>query len=313
MKYKTSKHKNKIIIASYIFIFVVIMILIAIFKDKYEWIETITPYLAPGATIFVLLFTTLETRRVQEENRIETRMIQEENRIKSKEPILDLSLPKKIKLEYSKQDSTELTISVLVEKYNNLTSSIEWQNINLIKNFLKIINLSHNASRNVDVKLYIDKGLMTGNLKKAGCTISEESYMSDFIFYSYDELEKNFNEFLEPKFFLHILESQDLAIDLEDDIIGIYNPLKIIIENYILNYPKTFPISKIPMPLLKIYAELSYYDTDTTYYKKVYCISFVCEYMDDKFNSFEILVSTKTDLLSFEIVENHINKKKGSN
>ncbi|WP_027702061.1 hypothetical protein [Metaclostridioides mangenotii] len=52
--------------------------------------------------------------------------------------------------------------------------------------------------------------------------------MSDFIFYSYDELGDNFNEFLEPKFFLHILESEDLTVDLENDILGVYNPLKII-------------------------------------------------------------------------------------
>ncbi|WP_304341239.1 hypothetical protein [Metaclostridioides mangenotii] len=240
-KSKTDQEVGCSLISNFIFIYIVVIAIILFLKTigGFEyWIVKIESYIAPGVTLFIFLYTTSETRKIQEENRKESRRIQDESRKNSIKPILDLSFPQSFCLGVKESlDSAIIGDSCIYKTPIDNDSSPSEED----KKILKLINYTKdNTARIIGLKI----------------TLHGEEYESNYRYISGNEY-----EYVKPK------------VDFQTNIDNIFGS---ILPSYISDFREN---DKSPYTLLEMGADLTYYDTETTYYTKKYTIVFQCESM----------------------------------
>lgn len=177
-KSKTDQEVDYSLISNFIFIYIAVIAIIMFLKsvdEIEEWVQRIEPYVAPGVTLFVFLYTTTETRRIQKANKAETKRIQDENklnidinrendRINSIKPIIVFDFPFFMSFKYNKSKH-ELDIT-----YDDTKN-------------LAIKNLSNNIARDVKVHIFPDEDTFTNSFKKFyGDTLSKNKTKENFIY-----------------------------------------------------------------------------------------------------------------------------------
>ncbi len=260
------KHKYKIWILGYLIIYTFLILLIQYSRNVYWWVYTIKDYLAPGATLFVLLVTIIDTRKIQEENR--KRAI---------EPLIDISCPPFIMIEYSDNNEDILNITgikIPPEDTYNIDKHLN-------ESLLEIVNISNNTAKNIELSLEVDLTTTIEKLKYFEFSIKSIPESPEFYNINGTAVRlEGYKDTLSVE--RHLFSNNKTAVSLELPLkFELKNHIKCLLSGYANNLKDEisknddgFIVEK--ENILQINVVLKYEDMENQTYSKYYTISLNC-------------------------------------
>lgn len=291
------KNINWKLIAKFLLLYVVIigitLIIDVHFKQSF-WIKKINPYITPGVTIFVFLYTTAASNERHTEDLKEAKIVQEENMKNLIRPLVDLSITPNMTLTKT-GDSFNL-VDIWETDITFKTNSVEKNDMNI----LKIINFSkNNAAKNVQLHLFFNEQYSIDKIKEFNEYINIEELNSN----EFKLLDYSIPNYLDD----NAEYSKDIFTFFE---LKNYTDLLQILEKYILYLEKNKKLPKFiyndNTSLLKIDAKLTYEDVySMVRFIKEFNIVFSCTGINTN-NVFKIYIKPK--LIFLGETEEKINK-----
>ncbi|WP_304341182.1 hypothetical protein [Metaclostridioides mangenotii] len=293
----------------YICIYVAIIVVVLLLK-KIPQIEglvgDIEPFIAPGVTIFIFLYTTSETRKIQEDNKSESYKLHEKNRKNDIRPDVFLEFKKySLKIRYGSAELAGLANAKSFEPYDlaidpkqykvlfNLddidykdTEYIQPNNIEFINDSLRLRNYSGKdiVAKDLKLKLKVSAEKIAETLNQFGYTVTRnnENEDVDYITYNIEKGKSKPEKFIlkedifDDKVCLYLCGGQYVTVDLYKAVyFVIKQPLICLIYGYV-NFVEDCKTVQGNMfkKILQIKTELCYTDVDNNIITKKATLQF---------------------------------------